>query len=223
MVQKDFNNSLDDYISTKRKNDARYSLPEKTQPVARPKTVYDDTSEDNQQRKQPFYQRFLMNNKNKEADADEFEAEEQEILEEEKASKTFGQKIKGAFGGLFKGKDEEPSEDSEPDIESGKKIIDEIENIDKQEEKLQTETQKLSTKRRGLIKSFFAMFESAPKTSKGEVSLEDYQKLEADLKEVSKFTIFVLHQIPKRKLDEMKESDQLVQFKEILKKRNLIK
>jgi len=76
------------------------------------------------------------------------------------------------------------------------------------------------------------LFESKEETSNEDneeldeeetVSIEEYNRLLMDLKEVSKFSLYVIKNLPKRKLDDLKDSEHLEKFRTILKERNLIK
>lgn len=165
----------------------------------------------------------------KELGESEFEAVEEEMEQEIEDSPTFGDRVKGFFHKLF-GKDHVEVEDEyetttyeyETPVETAIKSEDVPAQIEEPEEEVYVQRSSIFDS----IKSMFGKREVEETEFTEEantVSEEKHAELEADLKEIAKFSVSIMKNLPKRKLDDLKESDKFVQYKEILRKRNLIK
>lgn len=237
MSQEDFNRSLSEYIRNKKRKEVAKKQFFKKKPAKKVSEEFPDLQDDQVHiipEKKPFYHRIVKNmgkKRKKEAAAqepetEEFEAEEQEIDEEIQRSPTFLEKMSGFFG---LGRRRTPEEiDSMPynEYDEESELRSELETIERREEELNVERDELDMKRKELTKKLISIIEY----KKGEemrkdniVSLDEYQNLEEDLIAISKITTSLIHSLPKRKVDSFKDSEDFKSFKQILKRRNLIR
>lgn len=197
---------------------------------------------------EPFYKRMFRKKSAKDDDEvevtddvlsdnvsdDEFQREDQEMKEEVRESHAFTERVKAAYA-IITGKkppvvEEEYTthyEEVDRDLKT-ERMVDELVEIERKEEELLQEEKELQREKRGVLGSFLSLFRSEkieePQEEPEEVhTKEELQELSDDLKEVSRFTIAVIQQLPKRKRDDLKESDAMKEFKGILLKHNLIK
>jgi hypothetical protein len=127
--------------------------------------------------------------------------------------------------------EEDYLEDDEYEESKKKEIIEEIHELDEEEEALINRSKQLKQKKSGLINNFINIFDKGNEYEEKtkQLLIEKYEmekeinRLENDLKRISKFTVYILHSLPKRKKDSLKDSLEFQEFKEILHKRKLIK
>jgi hypothetical protein len=161
---------------------------------------------------------------------DEFSKEEQEIEEEIKSSPTFFERMKGFFGKVS-GREKTEFQYEEAiyeELTEEDRLKHELQELERRAEEIEVERDELEHRKQDVIKKFLRNFEETKKEvsmhrNQEYVSVEEFQKIEADLIEVSKIATYLIRNLTRRKLDIFKESDEFFRFKAILKERKIIR
>ncbi|MFP4424267.1 MAG: hypothetical protein ACLFP2_03455 [Candidatus Woesearchaeota archaeon] len=234
MSQKEFNEFLGNYLSSKRrpkkrlnvkkifKKEKKEDIPELTngvQIVETEKPLLRRLFKKKPKEKKEYEGDIPKEEVEKELAAAEFDSEEEELEEEIEASPTLKERLKNFFT-----RKQEPMEDTRRYDDEGY-LITELEELEQKEEELINQEKMLKSRRRGLIRSIIQMFKEKPEMQQEvtEDTSEETSELEEDLKEVSRFATDVIKRLPRRKIEDLKKSDEFKRFKEILRKRQLIK
>ncbi|MFO7710754.1 MAG: hypothetical protein R6V53_03255 [Candidatus Woesearchaeota archaeon] len=233
MSQKEFNEFLGNYLSSKRKPKKRMNvkkmfkkekkeeIPELTEGVQIVETeepLLKRLFKKKTKEKVEYEGDIPKEEVEKQLAAAEFDSEEEELEEEIEASPTLKERLKSFFS-----RKEENIEDKRSYDDEGY-LITELEELEKKEEELINQEKMLKSRRRGLIRSIIQMFKEQPEVQQEVTETsEDTSELEEDLKEVSRFAADVIKRLPRRKIEDLKKSDEFKRFKEILRKRQLIK
>lgn len=200
------------------------------------------------EKEKPFLRRMLDNRKRRKenskvgpdtptvmpgdnADKDlQFEAEEEEMRQEIEESPSLPEKFRNLFSQMFQGRgnDMEYSDSYEYDAE---KLGSELDEIDREEEELVHKEEELQKKRRSILSRIFSVFEREEEQMEEKIEhmeddsvpREEFEAIRNELKDVSQFTLQLIRQLPKRKIEDLKDSESLSHFKDILRRRGLIK
>jgi hypothetical protein len=161
---------------------------------------------------------------------DEFSKEEEEINAEIKSSPTFVERIKKFFSRAT-GKEKEESIYEEmiyEELTEEDRLKHELAELERRAEEIDVERNEIEHKKQHVIKKFLRNFENTKKEvsrhkNQEYISLEEFNRIEEDLIEVSKIATFLIRNLTRRKLDMFKESDEFIRFKTILKERKIIR
>lgn len=153
---------------------------------------------------------------------EEIEKEEEEMdqeFEEGAKQKTFMEWLKGVF--TFEKRPDENLEEAGERMEE-EEIVEEKKELPEDEE-IEDEYQE-EVKKESWLGNFFAKFFMK---SREEEEFEDVQDEISediqDMKKIAEIATKVMKQLPPEKMKELKESEDFIAFKEILRKRELIK
>jgi hypothetical protein len=212
MAQREFNKEISNYIEEKRMSEERMKDVETIKKGAESKSVdelHPKLEEGRVQivEKEDSWVKKVFKGKPAEPAAEiaEFEAAESGMIK-----KSFWKRFKGWL-----------IEDDE--VPLPEKFVESMEKIEKVEEELKEEgieDKELEKEKSNLIMRFVSRFRPERKTTALQEQIFD---LEEDLKTIAKITTYVMKQLPAEQLQEYKKSRDFGTFKEILKKRNLIK
>ncbi|MGM5488014.1 MAG: hypothetical protein ACQESG_03640 [Nanobdellota archaeon] len=237
MSQKEFNEFLGNYLSSKRRpkkriknvknifqKEEKVEIPELErggiQVIKKDETLFQRMFRN----KKPQYEGDIPKEEvEKELASAEFDSEEEEIKEEIEASPTLKERVSHFFSRFKRPQTEDEevyTEDKVYDDEGY--LITELEELEEKEEELINQEKMLKSRRKGLIKSIIRLFKEQPEREEPEIS-PDTTELEEELKEVARFTVDVMKSLPKRKIQDLKHREEFKRFKEILKKRDLIR
>ncbi|MFH1591727.1 MAG: hypothetical protein ABIC95_07440 [archaeon] len=125
----------------------------------------------------------------------------------------------------------------EEDVEELKEEYDqEYVELEHEEEKIEQEHDDIERRKTGLIRSFLMRLnflrKDHPEGFDGEDESEEYEEvtskdrleeIRADMKELGKLSVYFLNRLPPPHMKKIKDSDELVRFKALLKKHNLVK
>ncbi|MFT4303199.1 MAG: hypothetical protein ACMXYG_01420 [Candidatus Woesearchaeota archaeon] len=242
MASKDFNVSMDDYISQRRDKKPFSFINRKKEDDMDDEVPAGVNSDSVYIIKQPktFWQKFVENFTG--VDEEDFqEKEKEEVLVSKESEQEFEQEYdeikqdekKGIFGwisNIFSTKVNETYEDldQEEKIEHSNKSDDEVKVADN------NNVEKVSKSKKGFFKNFLAFFGSGKEEVEQEVvdsalneintaASANIDEIKQDLKDVAIIATATFKKLPKDQFELFKNSSDFDKFKKILKKHNIIK
>jgi len=219
MTQKSLNKEITEYISRRTESDSKVDVERirKEAPVQSVSEAHPDLEEGKIhiiQKDDPWLKKIMKGmNKVQTVSDDEFTKEEERI---KAASK------KRSWSSILFGSDD--------DIPKPHEFEDEMDKIEKKEEELHEEEQtaevikeekELGKRKSKTIWGFIGRFRG--KEEVDESGREETASLQEDMKSIAKITTNVMKKLAPEELSTLKRSAEFEQFKEILKRRNLIK
>jgi hypothetical protein len=227
MSQKDFNRDIDSYINRRRTDEKPVDL-ERIRKQAGSQGVdelHPGLSKDRVHviaKDDPWLKRIVNSvTKKDEAIARQdselpVEADKEFEEEEQKLERELGTTYWSRFVNWLKGRDE-----AVDDFEEKMEELDEKEHeLVRKEQELAHEETELAEERVSAVRGFWDRFRPGRQNQALQEQLYDMQE---DLKRVAKITTTVMRQIPAEQLHQYKQSNDFIEFKDILKRHNLIK